>query len=200
MAARRGRVRLSARPPLSGAALDRRPTMNQTIPLRWLAALSLSVVSLGGCSDIEPSRVSSPVAPVATVSSDDVDATLRAHLADHGFTGRIASTLETRLGRRIDHQLADVGRQLWFDPIQGLNDDNTCAGCHSPTNGFGDTQPIAIGIDNNGIVGPDRAGPRNQRRTPMIVNSAFYPTLMWNSRFHAASGDPFDNGKGFVFP
>ena len=39
---------------------------------------------------------------------------------------------------------------LWFDPIGGLNDDNTCGGCHSPTNGFGDTQSIAIGIDNNG--------------------------------------------------
>jgi hypothetical protein len=33
-------------------------------------------------------------------------------------------------------------------------------------NGFGDTQPIAIGVDNNGIVGPGRTGPRNQRRSP----------------------------------
>ena len=28
-------------------------------------------------------------------------------------------------------------------------DDNTCAGYHSPTNGFGDTQPIAIGIEKS---------------------------------------------------
>jgi cytochrome c peroxidase len=89
---------------------------------------------------------------------------------------------------------------LWFDPIQGVNDDNTCAGCHAPTNGFGDTQPIAIGVDNNGIVGPARAGPRNQRRSPMVINTAFYPTLMWNSRFRALSGDPFDNSRGFEFP
>ena len=33
------------------------------------------------------------------------------------------------------------------------------------------------------VVGPDRQGPRNQRRTPMAINTAFYPTLMWNSRF-----------------
>jgi cytochrome c peroxidase len=129
-----------------------------------------------------------------------VDAALRAYLTKHGFTGRIAGTLETRLGRRIDPQLADIGRQLWFDPIQGLNDDNSCGGCHSPTNGFGDTQPIAIGIDNNRIVGAGRTGPRNQRRSPMMINTAFYPTLMWNSRFHALSGNPFDNSKGFVFP
>ena len=34
----------------------------------------------------------------------------------------------------------------------------------------------------------------------MMINTAFYPTLMWNSRFNAPSGDPFDNSKGFVFP
>jgi cytochrome c peroxidase len=125
---------------------------------------------------------------------------LRGILANQGFTGRVAATLEMRLGRRVDRQLADIGRQLWFDPIQGLNNDNACGACHSPTNGFGDTQSIAIGIENNGIVGPGRTGPRNQRRSPMVINTAFYPTLMWNSRFHAPSGDPFDNTKGFVFP
>jgi cytochrome c peroxidase len=34
----------------------------------------------------------------------------------------------------------------------------------------------------------------------MVLNTAFYPTLMWNSRFHSLSGDPFDNSQGFVFP
>ena len=129
-----------------------------------------------------------------------MDDDLQAYLSTLGFTGRMASTLEARLGRRVDHQVAEVGRMLWFDPIGGLNDDNTCGGCHSPTNGFGDTQSIAIGIDNNGIVGPGRTGPRNQRRSPMVINTAFYPTLMWNSRFRARSGDPFDNRAGLLFP
>ena len=175
--------------------------MNRAIALRHLAALLLGSAALGACSDFEPSRTTGP-APTYAVRrpADDLDAVLRSYLASHGFTGRIAATLETRLGRRIDHQLADIGRLLFFDPIQGLNDDNSCAGCHSPTNGFGDTQPIAIGVDNNGIVGPGRTGPRNQRRTPMAINNAFFPTLMWNSRFHAPSGDPFDNSRGFVFP
>jgi cytochrome c peroxidase len=156
----------------------------------------------GGCTErAAPDRITAVPAPAASVASaDGLDAELQARLAALGFTGRIASTLETRLGRRIDHQVAEVGRMLWFDPIGGLNDDNTCAGCHSPTNGFGDTQPIAIGIENNGVVGPGRTGPRNQRRSPLVLNTAFYPTLMWNSRFHARSGDPFDNSQGFVFP
>ena len=172
------------------------PTMSRR---RLIPTLALASVALGGCSDVEPARTLAP-APTASVASDDLDAALRAYLTSHGFTGHIASTLETRLGRRIDRQLADIGRQLWFDPIHALNGDNSCGGCHSPTNGFGDTQPISIGIDNNRIVGSGRTGPRNQRRAPMAINAAFYPTLMWNSRFFARSGDPFDNSQGFVFP
>jgi cytochrome c peroxidase len=174
--------------------------MTTTTSPRWLLTLALASTALGGCSDAEPARAVAPVAAAPSVGASSLDATLRAYLTSHGFTGHIASTLEARLGRRIDRQLADIGRQLWFDPIHGLNGDNTCGGCHSPTNGFGDTQPFAIGIDNNRIVGPDRSGPRNQRRTPMAINAAFYPTLMWNSRFFARSGNPFDNSQGFVFP
>jgi cytochrome c peroxidase len=129
-----------------------------------------------------------------------IDAELMARLRELGFTGSVANTLEHRLGRKVDHQLADLGRLLWFDTIHGLNSDNTCGGCHSPTNGFGDTQSIAIGIDNNGIVGPHRAGPRNQRRTPMAINTPFFPRLMWNSRFESLSGDPFQNDQDFLFP
>ena len=121
---------------------------------------------------------------------DALDQQLTARLQQLGFTGKIADTLEQRLGRAVDPARANLGRLLWFDTISGLNNDNSCAGCHSPTRGFGDTQSIAIGVDNNGIVGPDRRGPRNQRRTPMAINTAFYPNLMWNSRFAALSEDP----------
>jgi cytochrome c peroxidase len=129
-----------------------------------------------------------------------LDQRLEAALARQGFTGRIASTLEQRIGHRIDNRLADLGRLLFFDTVTGLNNDNNCSGCHSPTNGFGDTQSIAIGINNNGVVGAGRAGPRNQRRTPMAANTAFFPNLMWNSRFASLSNDPFDNSDGFLFP
>jgi len=140
------------------------------------------------------------VTSVSNAKNDDLDERLATALNQHGFTGRIGASLEQRLGRKLDNQLADLGRNLFHDPIVGLNDDNSCAGCHSATAGFGDTQSIAIGVDNNFIVGPDRHGPRNQRRTPMVANTAFFPTLMWNSRFASLSNDPFDNSLGFVFP
>ena len=92
-----------------------------------------------------------------------LDQQLRGVLHQAEFTGRIESTLEERLGRPINPQLVDLGRLLWFDVVGGLHDDNTCGGCHSPSNGMGDTQCIAIGIQNNFVVGPHRIGPRNQR-------------------------------------
>jgi cytochrome c peroxidase len=34
----------------------------------------------------------------------------------------------------------------------------------------------------------------------MTANAAFYPTMMWDGRFSAASGNPFDDTGGFIFP
>jgi len=131
---------------------------------------------------------------------DALDVKLASVLKEAGFTGEIESMLERRLGRPIKPKRADLGRLLWFDTLHSLHHDNTCGGCHSPTNGFGDSQGIAIGVQNNNRVGPDRRGPRNQRRSPLVVNTAFLSALMWNGRFSAASGDPFDNSLGFHFP
>jgi cytochrome c peroxidase len=133
-------------------------------------------------------------------NAQDLDGQLATILESAGFTGRVGNSIQARLGRPIDPKLANLGRLLFFDKIPSLHNDNACAGCHSPTNGFGDTQSIAIGIQNNNLVGPNRHGPRNQRRTPMASNTAFFPGLMWNERFFSVSGDPFDNSGGFVFP
>ena len=130
----------------------------------------------------------------------DLDNRLVAALGSAGFTGTAGSNIQDRLGRPIDKRLANLGRLLFFDKIASLHSDNACAGCHSPGNGFGDTQSIAIGIQNNNLVGPHRLGPRNQRRSPMASNTALFRALMWNGRFFAVSGNPFDGSGGFVFP
>lgn len=143
-------------------------------------------------------------APLAAAPTGNLDVELRAKLAQHGFTGNIEQEFKRRLkdslGRPIDPQLAELGRMLWFDNLHSLGRDNTCGGCHSPSNGMGDSQPMAIGVLSNGIVGPNRTGPRNQRRSPTVVNTALFPRLMWNNRFEAVSGDPFDGSQGFSFP
>jgi len=129
-----------------------------------------------------------------------VTAELRAVLTAREFTGRVESTLEERLGRPVDPRLAEVGRLLFFDPVLSLTGDNSCSGCHGPNESFNDSGSIAIGVGNNGVVGPGRQGPHNQRRAPTLVNAAFYPRLMWDSRFSAVSFDPFRNELGFTFP
>ena len=161
------------------------------------ALLRLLVLALGGAA----------AAAAMSYAADDrdtdkvgIDRRLAAALVRAGFTGRIESRLEARLGRPIDPGRADLGRLLFFDKILGLHEDNSCAGCHSPAFGFGDSQRMAIGVDNNGVVGPNRRGPRNQRRSPLVANTIFYPALMWTPRFVALSGDPFDPSLGVKFP
>ena len=156
----------------------------------WAAIMAFGLAAAGTAVSAEGSAE----------GASGLDRQLTAALHAAGFTGRIEQSLPQRLGRPLNHPLADLGRLLWFDKSGGLHSDNTCGGCHSPATGFGDSQSIAIGIQNNNLVGPHREGPRNQRRTPAAVNVAFYPKLMWNGRFASLSGDPFDNSAGFSFP
>src|SRR5437660_10705189 len=97
--------------------------------------------------------VASLVAASLAFAEEDLDGQVRGALRSAGFTGTIQSQFLPALGRPLNPQLADLGRLLWFDKSGGLHDDNTCGGCHSPSRAFGDTQPIAIGIQNHNIVG-----------------------------------------------
>ena len=160
-----------------------------------LLALCFLAALLGGCNGADPAAT-----PPSPPPAPSLDEQLGATLAQQGFTGSAEQKLESRLGRPLNFKMAGLGLLLFFDPVTSLHKDNACAACHSPSHGYGDTQSIAIGIQNNGLVGPNRLGPRNLRRSPMILNAGFYPRLMWNGRFSAPSGDPFDNALGFRFP
>jgi cytochrome c peroxidase len=178
------------------------------------AAHRVRLASIAGCfalsvvANTMTSNAAAAGAPASQVSGNTdsvehpspLDRRLRAVLREAGFTGRVEAGLESRLGRELDQDTIELGRSLFFDTILGLHDDNSCAGCHSPAFGFGDSQPMAMGVDNNGIVGSDRATARNQRRSPLVANTEFYPAMMWTARFVAVSGDPFDASQGFRFP
>jgi cytochrome c peroxidase len=157
--------------------------------------LKVGTLLIFGCACLWAS-----LAPRGARGDVALDQELRSALASYGFTGRIESTVEARLGRPVNQKLAAVGHLLYFDAILAIKQDNACAACHSPTTGFADTQSIAIGIDSNGLVGPSRAGPRNRRRALTSINAVFYPKATWTGRFESLSGDPFDNSAGFRFP
>jgi cytochrome c peroxidase len=166
-----------------------------------ISAVALTGLLAGACAASEPDDDADVTAAPRTMGvSNRLDRELGEVLARHGLTGEVGASLEPRLGRALDPRLVEIGRLLFFDEIGSLNDDNTCGSCHAPSAAMGDTQSIAIGIDSNRVVGADRAGPRNQRRAPSVINTVFYPALMWNARFSARSGDPFDNRGGLLFP
>ena len=161
----------------------------------WLAVMLAGVVAcmLAACGSGEQAVAAAP-------PPGQLDAALSATLAQQQFTGAVEQQLEARLGRKLDPRLFVLGGQLFFDRVASLHNDNACAGCHTPSDGYGDSQSISIGVQSNLLVGPNRLGPRNMRRAPSISNSAFYPALMWDGRFAAPSGDPFNNSLGYLFP
>lgn len=130
----------------------------------------------------------------------ELDKNLQAVLQQIGFSGEIDTKAADLIGHSIDPDKAELGRNLFFDRILSLADDNSCSGCHAPQFGFSDSQSIAIGVGNNCVVGPGRQGPFNQRRSPSVANAVLYPKFMWNGRFSSLSGNPFDNKEGFLFP
>ena len=177
-----------------GAAVRGRPTVSflkEMMMRRNLTILFLSLISFGVIV----------LTPGTSASSDDDALTeqLSEVLSQHGFTGRVGSSLEQRLGRKIDNQLAELGRLAFHDSLLGLNNDNSCSGCHAAHLGFGDSQSIAIGVENNNSVGPDRTGPRNQRR--MIPWTSVSRAGASRSRFYASSASTVDAvtvGAGIV--
>ncbi len=66
-------------------------------------------------------------------SGSNPDRELVRLLKSRGFTGRVEQSLESRLERRVNPELADLVRNLFFDKILSLNGDNACAGCHAPS-------------------------------------------------------------------
>jgi cytochrome c peroxidase len=183
--------------------------------VRRLSMLPLACIALLGAAVSGPMLAATAPAPAAAeaapagASSDKVvkpagtplDKQLKAVLAANQFTGLMQRTIEAHLGHPINPKLQNLGRELFFDPIHSLHNDNSCAGCHDPAHGFADSQSIAIGVDNlNMIAGTSRSGARNQRRSPTIINAVYYPALMWDGRFFSPSGSPFDNSQGFTFP
>jgi cytochrome c peroxidase len=139
--------------------------------------------------------------PAVAKFPSSLDTQLRRALNKAGFTGKAGSSIEKRLGRPVDWELAELGRLLFFDTTVGLRKDNACAGCHSPANGFGDTQSIAIGVQNNNLVGPNRVGPHRRLRatgcgsTPYLRPGPF----PWTSSPMTTSGRylnmPFEHHK-----
>jgi cytochrome c peroxidase len=80
----------------------------------------------------------------SSVDDEQLDTLLSKSLQDAGFSGLIGQSLENKLGRKVNTDLSETGRLLWFDSATGLNNDNSCGGCHSPSNGLAIPSPLQL--------------------------------------------------------
>src|SRR5215469_4118051 len=84
------------------------------------AKLSALLIAAAGCALLALAPRTAARSGPRGDARPSVDQELEDVLAAQGFTGRIESTLEQRLGHRIDNQLADLGRVLFFDTVTGF--------------------------------------------------------------------------------
>ncbi len=69
-------------------------------------------------------------------------------------------------------KLADLGYQLFFDPVLSGDNQRSCASCHNPDYGFSDPNPRALAPD----------GKPGRRHAPTLWNVAFSKSLFWDGR------------------
>ncbi|MAU09741.1 MAG: hypothetical protein CL607_07970 [Anaerolineaceae bacterium] len=142
---------------------------------------------------------------------DDVDAALAAVIAEQGLTPYPGQDM-----RQTDPDLAELGRQLFFDPILSGDRNISCATCHHPALAMADARPLPIGTGAAGL-GPDREyishiivgeeyedeafrgieipnpaiGELVPRNSPTILNSALLAVQFWDGRVDSyLLGDP----------
>jgi cytochrome c peroxidase len=76
----------------------------------------------------------------------------------------------------VDLALAEIGRDLFFDPILSGNKDVSCATCHHPSLGSGDGVSLGLGTGAAGlgaersVSGPHAADERIPRNAPALWN------------------------------
>ena len=96
----------------------------------------------------------------------NLDSNLEASIPSHlSVLKRHASNIEG-----FSDNAAELGQQLFSDPILSLNQQTSCASCHLPDRAFTDDAPIAQGQE------PTDNGTRN---APMLLNRLFSSLQGW---------------------
>jgi cytochrome c peroxidase len=65
-----------------------------------------------------------------------------------------------------------LGRKLFFDKRLSRDGSMSCASCHDPKLGFGDSRKVAVGV----------GGRTGTRRAPRIVNRVYGSSFFWDGR------------------
>ncbi len=68
--------------------------------------------------------------------------------------------------------IAELGKQLFFDPRLSIDNTMSCATCHQPDKGWSDGEATPL----------DRYGKRIERATPGLLNLQAHTVFMWDGR------------------
>lgn len=110
---------------------------------------------------------------------------LRQVIANKGITGLTTASLPTLNANQVA-----LGRMLFFDKILSGNMDVACATCHHPTENFGDSLNLSVGVGGvggagQGNVGPGRTHPNNTfvpRNAQPVFATHLMPAMFWDKR------------------
>ncbi|HEX6964678.1 MAG TPA: cytochrome-c peroxidase [Gemmatimonadaceae bacterium] len=94
--------------------------------------------------------------------------------------------------------LVRLGQALMFDPILSGNHDITCATCHFPTYGTGDTHSVSIGTGGTGL-GPTRIPPAAGflgRNAPPLFDLGTLKHAFWDGRVEVDAQGHFHTPAG----
>ncbi len=72
----------------------------------------------------------------------------------------------------VDPAIANLGYQLFFDPVLSGNNDYACANCHHPDMGFSNGQAVGIGPEGQELT----------RNVPTLWNVAYNDSFFWDGR------------------
>ena len=123
---------------------------------------------------------------VSTASAHEQDVAFRQQLATQGVTllDPVSPT---------DSNLHELGKSLFFDRELSGNRDTSCASCHHPSLGSGDSRPLPSGVGGEGL-GPNRTRDKNRQVVPRNAPELFqrsdsrWTSMFWDSRISKLDG------------
>ena len=133
----------------------------------------------------------------ASTSAQSIDQQLRSLLQSHG--------IETpHAGGGHSAERIELGQSLFFDRVLSGNRDTSCATCHHPQLGTGDSLALPVGTapQNPGALGIARLKGKNRefipRNAPEIFNrgSAEWTSMFWDSRVAEYEDGTFTSPAG----
>lgn len=134
----------------------------------------------------------------APAGNPQIEQNLRNVIAQKQITGLSTASLPL-----LNQSQVELGRLLFFDKILSGKQDVACATCHHPTENFGDSLNLSVGVDgvgaaSMGSVGPGRNHPQRvfvPRNAQPVFATHLQPAMFWDKRIERPLPPPPQPGS-----